>query len=144
MTGTDTTRSQHLLRLQEPPQYCSIVYLQKNKFIAVFSVQIPILNGLKSNDSASCVEAYYPLVPCGRATSVITRNMYGTDYQKRFEPDASAFTRVNFLAQRKREEDAITTNRRRRARLIILGAISVGAILALAIFQLKQKQKKNH
>ena len=70
--------------------------------------------------------------------------MYGTGYQKRFEPDASAFTRVNFLAQRKREEDAVTTNRRRRARLIILGAISVGAILALAIFQLKQKQKKNH
>ncbi len=70
--------------------------------------------------------------------------MYGTGYQKRFEPDASTFTRVNFLAQRKREEDAITTNRRRRARLIILGAICLGAIFALAIFQLKQKKKKKH
>jgi hypothetical protein len=72
----------------------------------------------------------------------MSRDLYGTaPGAQPGGPNPGAFSRENYLALR-READQATVSRRRRARAIIVGAICLGAIFAIVVFnyQLKRRQ----
>lgn len=73
----------------------------------------------------------------------MSRDIYGTaPGAQPGGPDPGAFSRERYLELR-RDADQATASRRRRARAIVVGAICLGAVLAIAVFnyQLKRRQQ---